>query len=347
MKPGIMALRRLAHAHGIHTVHRAGQLVRRTASVEALLATLRSLGVPVAGIADTPAPSRRPGTPEPEPAPCRVERAPAGAHRLSALPGAESEPARSCKILIAEDVPADQCLARSILEQRGHQVTLARDGREALAADSADSFDVILVDVKIPVVDGLQAAVAIRELEKQSNRRTPIVAMTGLAGPGDRERCLAAGMDTVIGKPILDREMVDVVERLAAESSSDSNARIDTRPPDARVVDLSATLERLEGNVDLVRDLIGLFLDDRDKLVQAIEGAIERESGDDLCRTAHRLKGLVANFDAEGATRTTFRLESMARVGDLTDARPTLECLKEQLAEVTRALESYLSRPGG
>jgi len=296
---------------------------------------------------NTPESFRSPETPEPESIPLNLEQEFDGAHRLSALPGAESEPARSCKILVAEDVPADQCLARSILERRGHRVTLARDGREALAAYSGDSCDVILVDVQMPVVDGLQAAVAIRELEKQSNRRTPIVAMTAFALPGDRERCLAAGMDTVIGKPILDREMVDIVERLAAENSSDSNARIDTQPPHARVVDLSATLERLEGNVDLVKDLIGLFLDDRDKLVQAIKGAIERGSGDELSRTAHRLKGLVANFDAEAATRTAVRLESMARIGDLTDARPTFESLKEELAEVTHALESFLSRARG
>ena len=251
------------------------------------------------------------------------------------------------KVLVAEDVPADQCLARAILEQHGHRVTLVREGREALAAYSVGSFDVILMDVQLPVVDGLQAAVAIREIEKQSKRRTPIVGMAVLAFRGDREQCLAAGMDTVIAKPILDREVIDVVEQLAAEDPHRRSPRTEAHRPPIRIVDLDAALERLEGNVDLMKDLVRLYLDDRDGLLRAIASAIEAGSGDELCRTAHRLKGLVANFNAESATHTAFLLESMGRDGDLAEAGPTFESMKEELAEVTHALESFLSQAHG
>jgi len=280
--------------------------------------------------------SRR--TPDADSAPFRGEQAPAGANPPSARPGVEIEPARPLKILVAEDVPADQSRTGAILEERGHRVTHARNGRDALAAYSLDRFDAILLDVQMPEVDGLQAAAAIRELEKQSQRGTPIVAMTDFAMQGDRERCLAAGVDTVIVKPIQTQEMVELLERLGADRA---------RRASSRVVDLSAALERLEGDVDLMEDLVRLFLNHRDDLMHAIEKSILEGSGDQLCRSAHRLKGFVANFDSEAATRTAFRLESMGRDGDLMEAGPTFERLKEQIAEVTGALESFLSRTRG
>jgi CheY-like chemotaxis protein len=105
-------------------------------------------------------------------------------------------------VLLAEDNPVNQKLAVRLLEKQGHSVAVAHDGQEALELQSKNAFDLILMDVQMPRMDGLEAAQAIREIEKATQKRIPIIAMTAYAMKGDRERCLAAGMDAYVSKPI-------------------------------------------------------------------------------------------------------------------------------------------------
>jgi CheY-like chemotaxis protein len=125
------------------------------------------------------------------------------------------EPERSLRLLLAEDTPANQKLIAAILKKRGHGVSIASNGEEALRFLDSQEFDLVLMDVQMPVMDGFQTTSAIREREKTAGGRMPIVAMTAHAMQGDRERCLAAGMDAYIPKPINVAELIEVIENPA------------------------------------------------------------------------------------------------------------------------------------
>ena len=120
---------------------------------------------------------------------------------------------RSAQVLLAEDNLVNQRLVVELLEMRGHSVTLATNGHEVLAALEKNSYDVVLMDVNMPDMDGYQATAAIREREKSNGRHVPIIAITGLALKGDRERCLRAGMDVVLCKPLRSQDLFDAVEQ--------------------------------------------------------------------------------------------------------------------------------------
>jgi CheY-like chemotaxis protein len=136
-----------------------------------------------------------------------------------------SEPERPLRLLLAEDTPANQKLISAILKKRGHGVSIAGNGEEALRMLESQEFDLVLMDVQMPVLDGLQTTAAIREREKTVGGRLPIVAMTAHAMQGDRERCLAAGMDAYIPKPINVAELIEVIETLVRLRDRESIVR--------------------------------------------------------------------------------------------------------------------------
>ncbi|MCK6553185.1 ATP-binding protein [Candidatus Binatia bacterium] len=144
----------------------------------------------------------------------------------ASTPGAPlPPPRRALRLLLAEDNPVNQQLAVRLLERRGHIVVVAANGREALAALEREQFDLVLMDVQMPEVDGLEATAAIRTRETATGNRIPIVAMTAHAMKGDRDRCLAAGMDEYIAKPVRPAELYAVIERLAPETEGDTAVR--------------------------------------------------------------------------------------------------------------------------
>jgi CheY-like chemotaxis protein len=147
--------------------------------------------------------------------------------RMAGLPGPavvtqhvlrEARAAASRRILLAEDNHVNQILAVRLLERRGHRVNVASSGREAIDWVERENFDLILMDLQMPDMDGLEATAMIREREKQRGGRTPIVALTAYTMKGDRERCLEAGMDNYINKPIDAVKFLEIVEMMAAPS---------------------------------------------------------------------------------------------------------------------------------
>ena len=128
--------------------------------------------------------------------------------------------ARPLRILLAEDNPVNQRLARLLLEKQGHGVAVAANGAEALEAVGREVFDLVLMDVQMPVMDGLECTRAIRERERGTARRLPVVAMTAHALRADRERCLESGMDGYVSKPVRVRELSEAIERYAATSEA-------------------------------------------------------------------------------------------------------------------------------
>jgi CheY-like chemotaxis protein len=222
---------------------------------------------------------------------------------------------RRLRILLAEDDLVNQGLAVRLLEKRGHLVVVTRNGREALEAlekSSSRGFDVVLMDVQMPEVDGVEATAAIREKEKATGAHIPIIAMTAHALKGDRERCLEAGMDGYVGKPIRAPELLEEIERCVpkapaplAELPGPVGA---PQPAPGEVLDRAVLLEHMAGDPELLAEMVALFLQDCPQLLAALREALARGDARALKRAAHTLKGTVSNFAAPAATAAALRL---------------------------------------
>jgi len=215
-------------------------------------------------------------------------------------------PARRLRLLPAEDDAGNQRLAATLLERRGHQVTIANNGREALEALAQRQFDVILMDVQMPEMGGFEATGAIREGERATGAHVPIIAMTAHAMKGDRERCLAAGMDEYLTKPLDSRQLCTLVEHMAA-----GREPVALDPPASAVSD--QVLARVGGDRQLLAEISRLFVDDAPRHLQRIREALEQRDGELLRRAAHGLKGAAANFEADGVVSAARTLEEIGR----------------------------------
>ena len=175
---------------------------------------------------------------------------------------AHAEPAggrRGLRLLLAEDNAVNQRLAVSLLEKRGHQVVVAGNGREALAALDGAAFDAVLMDVQMPEMDGFEATAAIRAREAATGAHTPIIAMTAHALKGDRDRCLEAGMDAYVSKPLRPQELFEVLEGLVTAADLTGPAP-DEPEHEPAAFDMAAALERVDGDAELLKELAGLFI---------------------------------------------------------------------------------------
>jgi two-component system sensor histidine kinase/response regulator len=243
---------------------------------------------------------------------------------------------RPLRLLLAEDNAVNQMLALRLLEKRGHRITVVNNGREALDTLRRGSFDVVLMDVQMPEMGGLEATARIRELEKGSGRHTPIIAMTAHAMTGDRERCLEAGMDGYISKPISQVELFDAIERLApppvpSRRSPQPGVPAPAAAASEPLIDQAGLLVRVDGSMELVRDLIRLFQAVCPALLSDIGNAVEQRDGKALAFAAHALKGSLSQLSAHQAAAAAHRLESAARQGDLSYARNQFEDLKTEI----------------
>jgi two-component system sensor histidine kinase/response regulator len=250
------------------------------------------------------------------------------------------EARRKLRVLVAEDNLVNQELAVRLLEKHGHTVAVARNGRETLEAlekATAGGFDVVLMDVQMPEMNGFEATAAIRQKEKATSRHLPIIAMTAHALKGDRERCLAAGMDDYIAKPIEAREFLAAVEG-ALLPGVERRASVPAALPAAEIFDRAAALARVDGDVKLLEELAGLFLADSARLLSAIEGAVARRDAEALEHAAHALKSSVGNFAARAAYAAAAKLEMLGRHGDLAEAQEAYAALRQEIERLRSAL---------
>jgi len=298
------------------------------------------------------------------------------------------ETRRPLEILLVEDNVVNQKLAVRLLEKQGHSVTITGNGREALAVLTQRSFDLILMDVQMPEMNGFETTAEIRRREAQLQAagrnlsttlrrqeggagdgqsqslmtRVPIIAMTAHAMKGDRERCLAAGMDGYIAKPVQTGTLLDEIERvcggLRREPELGSNRilpadRNETRFSEIRpglgsqtskqtqeVIDQAEALARVEGDLGLLRELVELFLNDAPKLLLEVRDSLERGDEKALERAAHQLKGPLGTLGAHATLDVVKKLEAMGREGDLTDACATLESLESEIKRLTSTLRA-------
>jgi PAS domain S-box-containing protein len=242
--------------------------------------------------------------------PPQAPRPPQGGERDgAAAPGLPSRPLR---ILLAEDNAANQLVATALLESAGHSVRVVLDGRQALAAHAEERFDLILMDVQMPEVDGLQATREIRRREAGRQTHTPIIAVTAHAGKGDQDRFLAAGMDRCLIKPLARRELAEVLEALFPPEPS--RAPLPAPPPQGGedAVDWAAVLARLEGNEALLAEIIDLYVREWPQLFAELRQALNGGELGVAAFKAHRLNGLARNFGVGPAVTAAANVEALA-----------------------------------
>jgi two-component system sensor histidine kinase/response regulator len=241
-------------------------------------------------------------------------------------------------ILLAEDNPVNQKLAVRLLEKRGHHVAVASTGRQALLALERASYDLVLMDVQMPEMDGIEATTIIREKEKSSRQRQAVVAMTALVMKGDRERCMAAGMDGYLTKPIRPQELDDVLEIYVAKERIEISVATPGDLLEESILQ-DELLERIDGDRVFLAELLAIFMGDYPGQIRSAHEAVIRGDAEALQRVGHALKGALGNLAAPIAARVATELESMGRGGDIAMADVRLTELENELPRVIEALE--------
>jgi CheY-like chemotaxis protein len=274
----------------------------------------------------------------------------------AAIPPKADAPLR---ILLVEDNPANRKLATYILRDRGHRVEIAGDGQEAICLTQQNRYDVILMDVQMPGMNGLEATAAIRARDsaggkgdgsKLCDARVPIIAMTAHAMRGDRERCLAAGMDGYLSKPINAQEMIGLVERLARRQALASQVATATPGPaepspqaTAMVFNPEEALSRCFNSLEMVREMIQCFFDEVEKLFPQLRAALQQGDLVEVGRLGHRMKGTVVYLGAEPATRAARRVERFCTGEDDTasEAEEAVNGLEHECLVLKAALREH------
>ena len=249
---------------------------------------------------------------------------------LPPLPEDQDQAEPSAHILLVEDNPVNQRLAAIMLRKRGWAVTLANNGQEALDLHAQYPFDAVLMDVQMPVMDGITATHLMRQREAETGRRTPIIAMTAHATDADRLRSMEAGMDYHLTKPITADELYAVVEQFLIPAEP---------PPVEEVTErgLQTLLETLGGDRELLREVIELFLDHYPTELTKLTAAVEQQDTPAVRAAAHTLKGEAAQLGLEKARDLAYQLEVMGRDDQLSGAEAALAELQ---AEMSRAAEA-------
>jgi PAS domain S-box-containing protein len=275
-------------------------------------------------------------------------RQPAPAPSLTAEPEqpvTRPSTTRRMRILVAEDNPVSQKLVLRLLERLGHEVSAVKDGREVLLALEGAPFDMVLMDIQMPGMDGLQATAELRKDPRWKG--LPIIAVTAHAMKGDRERYLHAGLDDYLSKPIRASALYEVIDRWAASDRPEAPHAQAEEPRESAgdghaPLDMQKLMNQLDGNRDLLRELVGIFVEDYPRHVERMKAALVEGDARGLSMAAHSLKGSASNLAAGQIAAAAKRLEMMGHAGSLAGAGRTVSELEAELAR----LKAYAQKLG-
>ncbi len=253
-------------------------------------------------------------------------------------------------MLVVEDTPANQKLVVHLLGRRGHWIEIAANGEEALELVRREDFDVVVMDVQMPVMDGYQATAAIRKLDDLTKARVPIVAMTAHALKGDDALCLAAGMDAYLSKPVAARELVELVERLgggcpagdppirqsATQPAENEAAATPAGPP----LDLNDALRRC-ADPQMFLEMANFFLVNAASLLKGMGQSLRSGNVAAIGRAAHRLRGSTVYLGAQPATLAAMSVERLAAAGDRETLAQAVGRLEAEVSRLSEALAPY------
>ena len=275
-------------------------------------------------------------------------------------PTPSSRPRRQLHILLAEDNPVNQKLATRVLEKEGHRVVVVGDGKSAIHAIEREAFEIVLMDIQMPDMDGFETAAQIRANEQRSGAHLPMIAVTAHAMKGDRERCLQAGFDGYVTKPFHVGDLLDVIDSLVTPPAPEPAlphahpgklGRVLTPPlgllgpPDAPTsrppFDRSAALERAGGDVGLLKEIVVVFLAECPQWISEVKDAVSVRDPARLQRVAHTIKGAVDNCGASSAYDAALRLERMGREGDLRGAEQASSVLEGEFLRLSPILAAF------
>ena len=255
-------------------------------------------------------------------------------------------PVSSARILLAEDNLTNQKVALKLMEKMGYHADVVGNGREALEALAARPYDLVLMDVQMPEMDGFEATHRIRRPESAVlSHDIPVVAMTAHAMAGDRESCLEAGMDDYVSKPIDPRVLAEVIARwLSATPTSRPRPTpirpVAAEPPaeqtDVPTYDHDGVLERLMGDESLVREVISMFLEDTPRQMDALARALQAGDATAVRRLAHTVKGAAGNVGAQVVQAAALRLEQASESGDMKETGAARTALEQAMLEFSR-----------
>ncbi|MGB0596824.1 MAG: response regulator [Rubripirellula sp.] len=265
-----------------------------------------------------------------------------------------SQPVRSLKILLAEDGIANQKLAVTMLQRWGHRVMVAKNGALAVEMYEMGNYDLILMDVQMPEMDGLEATRTIRSLEANTQRHIPIIAMTAHALVGDRQRCLQAGMDHYLTKPIHKEKLVQTLEMFDPQSGKEDESAPTSEAGESgnpmlnsnhNEIDLSGALQVMEGQVDILVSVIEALLEEAPELLKQLEQGLAEKNTETTGRAAHTIKGGFRILQIEEQVSDWDRLETWAREGKLDEVSNSLEEVKKatltRMAQLQRFVDDH------
>jgi len=276
-------------------------------------------------------------------------------------------PGRSLSVLVADDVPANRRILKSLLSRAGYDVTVACDGREAVEQFTQGDFDVVVMDVKMPVLEGGEATAIIRRKEAAAKRHTPIVALTTHLSQTSWDELTEAGVDAILTKPIDMKRLIAVVERVTRgnedargmDGQSASSApqtgpgavrlahevTVDSLPDELLagrpMVDLEGSLKRLGGDRNLFLEFVLVFQEDSPGLLKVVRDGVANRNGPVVERAAHSLRGLVSNFGAQPVVRAATNMEEVGKAEQWDRADSILNSLEKTVARLNTALDEY------
>jgi len=246
------------------------------------------------------------------------------------------------RILLVEDNVVNQKVAVLILEKAGYRCDVAVNGREGVEALSRISYDLVLMDCQMPVMDGFEASAEIRRREGKE-RHTPIIAMTANVMKGDRERCLEAGMDDYLSKPVTAKALNETLVKYLSNSTSTTDPVPETKTDHRRPVQIRQVQTIAEGDPDFECELIGEFLSDSEQRIHALWSALHELNTEIFKQEAHAIKGSCASMGAEGMFEIASRLEKIGTSGELGPAREVLASLQSEFHLVSDYFQGYLN----
>ena len=254
---------------------------------------------------------------------------------------------RPLRVLVAEDNPVNQMFAARLIERQGHTMRVVSNGQLAMDAVRHEVFDVVLMDLRMPVMDGFEAVRELRQLEQQTGRHLPVIAMTASGSTFNRDKCLAVGMDDFVGKPVQAADLASAMARVLQESPQicadiETPYCVETESIDAPTCDLTAALKRLGGDLSFLKQLGQLFLDTVPEQLQSLETAMQNRNRKLMSDLAHSIKGSVRHFFAASAHDFAQRLEVISMTGDIAVIEQTYDRLLHEVERLCTELRSML-----
>ena len=249
----------------------------------------------------------------------------------------------SLRVLVAEDNAVNQTLMMALLRRVGHEPVIANNGIEAVKLFRSDSFDLILMDVQMPEMDGYAATYEILKLQADVGERVPIIALTAHASPADRNRCLAAGMDEYLAKPIRASSLYAMIDQLTGHHTTVNTVKQETESA-VGAIDWEAAFETVGGDQELLKELLRVFVGDQAKLVQELEAAIESGNAREIRLSAHSFRGSLRHLGVAEASRVAGRIEDKAVTDPGLGGVPELfKQFKSNIDVAVEEIKRYLS----